>query len=196
MNSDTEIKVWDPLVRVFHWCLVAAFFTAYFTEDDLQSVHVWAGYSLCVLIALRLIWGIVGPRPARFSDFVYGPATVLRYSKAVLHGNAKRYLGHNPAGGAMIIALLLFVLTTTVSGMMLYGADAWLGPLAGLMKDSSESTIEVLEELHELTANATIVLIVVHVFGVIWESVLHQENLVKAMITGRKRAETTNPTLN
>jgi cytochrome b len=187
MNTPAEIKVWDSLVRLFHWVLVAAFFTAYFAEDEWLSWHIIAGYTVTGLLLLRLLWGVAGPRYARFSEFVYSPATVLSYSKAVLRGKAARYIGHNPAGGAMVIALLLSLLATTVSGLMLYGADAWKGPLAGLMQETSDKWIDILKETHEFLANFTLWLVGIHVLGVLWESVLHKENLVLAMINGRKR---------
>ncbi|MDX1604789.1 MAG: cytochrome b/b6 domain-containing protein [Candidatus Competibacterales bacterium] len=183
-----EIKVWDPAVRVFHWLLVVGFFAAYFTEDELQDLHVWAGYLVFGLIVFRLLWGLIGTRHARFGDFVRGPATVLRYLGLVLTLRAPRHLGHNPAGGAMILILLLMLMVATVSGMALYGGDAWAGPLAGVMRGVDEEIVEALEEIHELSANFTVVLVVFHVLGVLWESLLHHENLVKAMFTGRKRA--------
>jgi len=188
MPTASTLQVWDPLVRVFHWLLVAAFATAYLTEDEWQLVHVWAGYTVLALVAVRLLWGFVGSRYARFSSFMYSPATVLRYLKAVWRGQAERHIGHNPAGGAMIIALLLCLLITTGSGMALYGAEQWQGPLAGLMRHTSEAWIEVIEETHEWFANFTLVLVIIHVLGVLWESWLHKENLVGAMFSGRKRA--------
>jgi len=187
MNVSADIKIWDPLVRLFHWALVAAFFIAYFTEDDWLSWHVVAGYTVLGLVLFRLLWGLIGTRYARFSSFVYSPGATLTYIKAVFTGKAARYIGHNPAGGAMIIALLLGLLATTVSGLMLYGADAWQGPLAEWMKDSSDETIDIIKEVHEFFANFTLFLVVVHVFGVLWESLLHRENLVLSMLTGRKR---------
>lgn len=188
MNAVIHVKVWDPWVRLFHWILVAAFFTAYLTDDELRSVHVWAGYIVFGLLVLRLLWGFGGTHHARFSDFVYSPRKILVYLKQVLTLKAPRYIGHNPAGGAMIMLILLSLLMTTVSGMAYYGADAWQGPLAGLMKHSDEFWIEALEETHEFFANFTLTLVVIHVIGVIWESLLHKENLVFAMINGRKRA--------
>jgi len=141
------------------------------------------------LLAFRLIWGFIGPRYARFSDFVRGPAEVLTYTKNVLTLRAPRYLGHNPAGGAMIVILLLSLLLTVAAGLMLYGAGKGLGPLAGLMLNSSDATIDFIEEFHEFFANFTLILVVGHLTGVIWESLLHRENLTHAMITGRKRVQ-------
>ena len=188
MNTAREIKVWDPLVRLFHWTLVAAFTTAYLTEGEFLNIHTLAGYTVLGLLVFRLAWGLVGPRHARFSDFVYSPRMILSYLKQVLTLRALRYIGHNPAGGAMILALLLSLLITTVSGVALYGADRWEGPLAGLLMDIDEFWIDALEEIHEFFANFTLFLVVMHVIGVLWESLLHRENLVRTMINGRKRA--------
>ncbi|MEJ2687316.1 MAG: cytochrome b/b6 domain-containing protein, partial [Gammaproteobacteria bacterium] len=121
--ATTEVKVWDPLVRVFHWTLVIAFFTAYFTEEDLLQVHTLAGYTVLGLIAVRFVWGLVGTRYARFSSFVFRPGTVIAYVKDVVALRARRYLGHNPAGGAMVVLLLVSLLVTTFSGMAIYAAE-------------------------------------------------------------------------
>lgn len=188
MKDVNWVKVWDPLVRFFHWGLAAGFLTAYFTEDELQPIHVWAGYIVLGLVLLRVVWGFTGTTHARFTDFIYSPDKVLLYLKDVFACRAPRYIGHNPAGGAMIVLLLICLLLTTVSGMAYYGADAWQGPLAGLMRQTDEFWIEILEETHEIAANFTLFLVIVHVLGVVWESLLHKENLVYAMINGRKRA--------
>lgn len=188
MNTASDVKVWDPLVRLFHWTLVIAFSVAYLTEGDLQSVHVWAGYTVTGLLAVRLVWGFIGSRYARFSDFVYSPWVTFRYLINVLRGSAQRYLGHNPAGGAMILLMLISLLVTVISGMALYGADQWQGPLAGLLRNVDASWVDALEEIHEVVANLTVALVVFHVLGVLWESLLHKENLVRSMINGRKRA--------
>lgn len=200
-RNATEIIVWDPLVRLFHWTLVIAFTLAYFSQEGpfedllermdenwVQNVHVWAGYTIAGLLLFRLVWGFAGPRHARFGDFVRGPRATLRYVKDVLILRAPRYLGHNPAGGAMAVILLLSLTITVVAGLMLYGADKGLGPLAGLLLDSSEAAIHSIEEVHAFFANLTLLLVVGHLVGVIWESLLHRENLARAMITGRKRA--------
>lgn len=201
-RNAAEITVWDPLVRLFHWTLAIAFVLAYCTqsewfeeirdrllsEERLQVLHVWAGYTLAGLLLFRLLWGFVGPRYARFSDFVYGPREVLIYIKDVLTLRAPRHLGHNPAGGMMIVVLLLSLTITVTAGLMLYGADKGLGPLAGLLANSSDGAIDTFKELHEFFANFTVILVVGHLIGVVWESLLHRENLARAMITGRKRA--------
>jgi len=199
--DSTQIKVWDPFVRLFHWILLGAFCTAYFSEGEvfeglherlpgelLQGMHVWAGYAVAGLVLFRLWWGFIGPRHARFSDFVYRPGATLAYLKRVLTLTAPRHLGHNPAGGAMIVVLLLSLTATIVTGLMLYGADKGLGPLAGLLAETGSATIDGIAEAHEMATNATLLLVGAHLLGVVWESVLHRENLVRAMITGRKRA--------
>jgi cytochrome b len=185
----SRIKVWDPLVRGFHWLLVAGFFTAYFTEDDFLVPHVWAGYLVLGLLGLRLVWGLVGSRHARFGDFIHRPRVVLAYLRDTLRGRAARYLGHNPAGGMMIAALLVSLLMTGVSGLALYGAGDQAGPLAQAMIGSGEGWDEALEDIHEFFANFTVLLVAVHVAGVMLASLLHRENLVRAMITGYKRKD-------
>nr|WP_242471048.1 cytochrome b/b6 domain-containing protein [Thiocystis violacea] len=184
-----RLRVWDPLVRVFHWSLAAGFATAFIVEDDLLEVHVLAGYLVLTLIAIRLVWGVIGTRHARFTDFVRGPGAVLAYIKDALTFRAPRYLGHNPAGGAMVVALLLAVGATGLSGLALYGAEEFAGPLAGPMSGLPESWGEALEEVHEFLANATLGLIVLHLVGVAFSSLSHNENLIASMISGFKRRE-------
>src|SRR5690554_467637 len=131
MKHRNGIRVWDPLIRLFHWTLVLAFFTAYLTEGEPEWLHVTAGYLIAVLLVARLAWGFVGSQHARFTDFVRSPATVLHYLRDEFTGRARRYLGHNPAGGAMILALLFTLTMTALSGMTLLAAKEGEGPLAG-----------------------------------------------------------------
>ncbi|MBK1723207.1 cytochrome b/b6 domain-containing protein [Thiocystis violacea] len=187
--ASPRVRVWDPLVRVFHWTLAGGFATAFIVEDDLLDVHVWAGYLVLSLIAVRLVWGVIGTRHARFSDFVRRPSQVIAYLKAALTLRAPRYLGHNPAGGAMVVALLLAVTATGASGMALYGAQEFAGPLAGAMSGVSNATAHALEDVHEFFANLTLALVIAHLAGVLFSSLSHQENLIGAMITGYKRRE-------
>lgn len=195
MAHNDEIKVWDPLVRIFHWSLVATFFIAYLSGDEWESVHVAAGYAVAGLVAFRLVWGFIGTRHARFSDFVYSPATVLGYLKELAALRARRYLGHNPAGGWMVLALLLSLALTTLTGMVAHGTFTValnLIPPAMAHDDEDEEGEggeELFEEIHEFFANFTLLLVAVHVAGVLVSSLLHRENLVRAMITGRKPRE-------
>lgn len=209
-DSGNWVYVWDPFVRAFHWILVVGFAVAYLTGEEVLGVHVWAGYAVGVLIVSRLFWGFVGPNRARFSDFVSGPVTTLRYLQDLLLFRAKRHIGHSPAGGAMIILLLLFLSATVASGLVVYGAEKNAGPLAGMFAPSTalpaiqsevESDDEALdpengsesgvarlaEETHELFANLSLLLIVLHIGAVIFASIAHRENLVRAMFTGFKR---------
>lgn len=188
-GSASTVKVWDPLVRIFHWSLALAFATAFIVEDDLLAVHVWAGYLALALIGIRLIWGLIGPRHARFSDFVRGPSRVVGYLRDAMQFRAKRYLGHNPAAGAMVVTLLFMVSATGISGMALYGAEELSGPLAPLLSGLGPAWGQGLEEVHEVFANLTLALIGVHVLGVLFSSLSHQENLVRAMFDGRKRVD-------
>jgi len=179
-----EVYVWDPFVRVFHWTVVVAFTVAYLTEDDLLTVHVWAGYVVGALVVARIVWGFVGSLHARFSDFVYAPATAFSYVRELLRFRGARYLGHSPGGGYMVIILLIFLGATVATGLVVYGGDQQAGPLAGMFtKDFSES----FEEVHEVIANITLALIFFHVSAVVLASFVHHENLARAMVTGYKR---------
>jgi cytochrome b len=191
MKTDAlkEVRVWDPAVRLFHWTLAGAFLVAYFTEDELQVLHVNAGYLIGAIILFRLVWGFVGPGHARFSDFVRPPSQVLDYLRQAVHFRAPRHLGHNPAGGAMILALLVTLTVTVVSGIALYGTTDFAGPLSGVFR--GEAAADVLEALHEVGANLTLILVGLHLAGVLLSSVEHGENLIKSMFTGRKKAEAT-----
>jgi cytochrome b len=182
-----DVAVWDPAVRVFHWTLAGSFLVAYFTEDELMALHVNAGYLIGALILFRLIWGFAGPAHARFRDFVRGPSAVRDYLRQAVRFDAPRHLGHNPAGGAMVLALLITLTVTVLSGIALYGATDFAGPLAGLFR--GELAADLLEETHEVAANLTLLLVVLHLVGVLFSSLEHGENLVKAMITGRKKSE-------
>jgi len=189
-----KVRVWDPLLRIFHWTLVVAFTVAFFTDDeDLLLPHVWAGYVVVGLLVFRLLWGFVGTHHARFADFVFRPSRVVSYLWDTLQGEGKRYLGHNPAGGWMIILLLVMLSLISVTGLVLYGADEHAGPLAGLMAGAGEDVEETFEALHEFFANFTLFLVIVHLAGVAVESILHKENLVWAMLSGYKRGDGTQP---
>jgi cytochrome b len=182
-SRPAALRIWDPFVRIAHWTVVIGFFVAYFTEDDLLTLHVWAGYVVGVLAVLRVLWGFVGPRHARFVDFLYRPTEVLAYLRNLAAFRGKRYVGHSPAGGAMVVALLLGLLATVGTGLVLYALHDNAGPLAGLVAGN----VRTWEGVHDLLANAMLVLVILHVAGVLLASYVHRENLPKAMITGDKR---------
>lgn len=167
------VKVWDPFVRIFHWSLVALFALAWVTED-LQWLHQPVGYAILLLVALRIVWGFVGPKHARFADFLRSPWATLTYARGLLAGTAQRLPGHNPLAGVMILALLVMLIAT--------GASGWL------MTTQAFGSAEWFEELHEALASLTLGLVGVHVLAVLIMSVVHGENLIRAMFTGRKRA--------
>ena len=176
MNSETRtIRVWDAFVRVFHWGLVVAFATAWlFIDDDYETIHRVAGYAAAALIAARVVWGIAGTGYARFAQFIHAPSTVFHYLADIATGREVRYLGHNPAGGAMVVALLAIVGAICLSGWLMT-TDAFWGSA-------------LMEKVHETLTNVALGLIALHVGGVVLASVRHRESLIRAMITGRKRA--------
>ena len=174
-SSSATVRVWDPLVRIFHWSLVGLFTFSFFTGDEWKSAHIWSGYAIAGLIAFRTIWGFIGGRHARFSDFVKSPITVIGFMVDTARLRAKRYIGHNPAGGMMVLALIVTIAIIAASGYMMTTDMFW--------------GIEWVSDVHETTVDITIGLIVLHVLGVILASLEHRENVVRAMITGRKRSQ-------
>ncbi|SNR35647.1 cytochrome B [Paracoccus sediminis] len=168
-----RVRVWDGFVRIFHWSLVGLIAGTWLTPDGPKAWHEGMGYGVAALLAGRLVWGLVGPRHARFRDFVRGPRAVLAYLRALRAGREPRYLGHNPAGGAMIVALLLTVGGTALTGW-LQTTDAFWGSAT-------------MDAVHEALATLVLVLAPVHVAGVVVESLRHRENLVLSMLTGTKR---------
>ncbi|MBS3651604.1 cytochrome b/b6 domain-containing protein [Pseudaminobacter sp. 19-2017] len=201
-----SVRVWDPLVRVFHWGLVGAFAIAWLTAEEIQPVHEFAGYAVAALVGLRILWGLVGSRYARFAGFIRGPVQTLSYIGDMARFKERRYLGHNPAGAAMIVALLVTLSGTAFTGWLLEKPDRaaaaaqQLQIVAPAFADGGGNRAEVgtrgyghaktggpLKEVHETLANLMLVLVAVHVGGVALASFRHKENLPRAMITGRKR---------
>lgn len=205
MNTGTpgKVRVWDPLVRVFHWGLVAAFATAWLTADELPPAHEIAGYIVAGLVAFRLVWGLLGSRHARFAQFLKGPGETLAYLGEMTRGKERRYLGHNPAGAAMIVALLVTLSGTAFTGWLMEDearvamlpsmpaivAPAWADDDGDEREYGERGEVEgPLKEVHETLANLTFLLAALHVGGVALASVRHRENLARAMVTGDKRA--------
>lgn len=170
-SPSARVRVWDLPLRVFHWSMAVAFFGAWFTsEDGPRLLHLLFGYSLGALVVFRLVWGLIGTRHARFTDFVAGPRKVLDYLRDLTKGRSPHPVGHNPLGAIAIVLMLSFGIGMAVTG--------W--SMASVQGDES------LKELHELIANLFMAMVVLHVLGVIVSSVLHRDNLIRAMVTGSK----------
>jgi cytochrome b len=164
-------RVWDPLVRLFHWSLVAAFATAWWGKGE-AWIHEGAGEIVLILIICRAVWGIIGTGAARFENFIHGPKSVTRYLVSILLSKPKHYVGHNPAGAAMIGLMLLTLAVTTTSGILMSTTALWGNPS--------------MERIHGAAAYAMLFLIAGHLLGVLAAALQHRENLVLSMITGKK----------
>ncbi len=169
--------VWDPFVRIFHWSLVIAFSVAFYThasEWD-RLIHVRAGYVAGALLLARIVWGLMKTGYASFDSFPFNPMQAASHIYHVLKGNAKRYIGHNPAGSLVIYAMLIAGLTAVGSGWLVFN-DGWL-----------IDQPDFLRALHKYSTWGWLALVSMHVIGVVTESILHKDNLIRAMITGCKR---------
>lgn len=208
MAETRLVKVWDPIVRFGHWTLVIAFFTAYFTEDDFLTVHTWTGYIIATVVFIRIIWGFIGSPYAKFSNFIYKPSKIWGYLKNLIARKEQHYIGHNPAGGAMVIALLLCLSMTAISGMKLYAVEEDKGPFSVTVQIGIKEAVasspdndkhdermankedeEFWEETHEIFVNLTLLLVFLHIGGMIASSIIDKENLIKAMLTGKKEVD-------
>jgi cytochrome b len=173
-SRNDAVLVWDAPLRVFHWLLALCFVGAFLTGDSdrWRDVHVTLGYTVAALVCFRIAWGLFGTRHARFTDFVRGPAATWRYVRSLLADRPEQHAGHNPAGAIAILALLALAAGVALSG---WATEAAVGG-------------EWLEDLHEGLVNAMLTVVLLHVAGVAFGSLLQRENLVRAMFTGRKRA--------
>jgi cytochrome b len=172
-RSPRQALVWDAVVRLFHWTVVAGCFLDLFILDDGKRWHRIIGYVVAAALVIRIAWGFVGSQRARFSDFVPRPAALVAYLRALARGEERRFIGHNPAGAMMILLLMALLAGVSITGWMLT-LDAYFGN-------------EPLEALHEAIANSILVMAGLHAAAVLYESRRHEENLILAMITGYKR---------
>ncbi len=187
MSSQQNIKIWDALVRSFHWFVVLAVLVAWLSADDYLEIHTFAGYAIFFLVGLRILWGIIGPTHARFHDFVKPPTQAGSYLFGLIQGKAPRFLGHNPAAGWMILLLLTVLLLVAISGVATLAVEEHTGPLVQALSGLSHAQREWIEEAHEFLANLLLGLIALHIVGVLLSSLVHRENLIMSMITGYKR---------
>lgn len=168
-------KVWDPVVRISHWTLVACVIGNYALNEAGESLHQWMGYAAVVAVMLRIVWGFVGTQHARFSDFFPTPARLSPYMRALLRGNEPRSVGHNPAGALMMLVLMALIVALGCTGYLME-TDAFWGN-------------EGMQNLHSILANTLITLVCVHAAAAVVESMRHRENLIWSMVTGKKRTD-------
>lgn len=196
------VTVWDPLIRVGHWGLLAAVAVALITRGEPELLHQGAGYVIAAYVVWRVAWGIAGPQHARFEAFVRSPIDALRYLADLVRGKAKRHVGHSPAGGWMVIALLVAFSGTVATGLAMESrvpVPAFMAPLvahdggeraeSGEADEAGEREESPWEEVHEAFSNLVLALALLHVAGVALASFAHRENLTRSMIDGRKRME-------
>jgi cytochrome b len=213
MKANNQILVWDLFIRVFHWSLVALFFLVYVTADGKGSLHRYTGLTILALIAVRIVWGFIGTKHALFSDFICSPTKALTYLKELAAGKPKYYTGHNPAAAWMIVFFLTCSIVVGLSGYMAFttkemkhslGLNHKLSFVANAYADDDGGHGDkhkrhekhrkgakgdgdsIWEEVHEVSAQFMLLLIFLHIIGVAVSSRMHNENLVKSMITGEK----------
>ena len=202
-------RVWDIFVRFTHWVVALGFFVAYLIEDEILALHVWIGYVVGALVFLRILWGFIGTKHARFTDFAYGPRKVIAYLLDLILFRAERHRGHSPAGGAMAIALWIGLLAVVWSGLELYAVEEGAGPLAAVISEANQVSSKApnlllfvndddkeeeergresaWEDIHEALSNFVLLLVILHIAGVLLASLVHRENLSRSMVSGMKR---------
>lgn len=171
--STSSVKVWDPFVRIFHWSLVTCIVLNQFVLEAGETAHEWTGYTASALVLLRLVWGFVGGRHARFANFFPTPQRLGRHLQALRRGEQPHYDGHNPLGALMMLALMVLVLSLGLTGW-LQTTDAYWGE-------------EWLMELHEWLANGLLLAAGLHAAAAIVMGRLERTRLIRAMITGHKQ---------
>ncbi|RIZ66652.1 MAG: cytochrome B [Methylococcales bacterium] len=201
-----NLEVWDILIRIFHWSLVASFIIAYLTSTEKNEIHNYAGYTVLGLIIFRVVWGFWGSRHARFSNFVTSFSTVVRFVKSLFSKKPKRYMGHNPLGGWMVIAMLITLFMLCYSGIKLNALQGGGEPLAlqmpsidlissayakedieqFLIREPDEVGEDYWKEMHAQYFYLMLILIALHLAEVLVSSLLYKENFVKEMWTGKK----------
>ena len=201
-----HVTLWDPVVRITHWGVAATVLANVLLTEDGSLLHVWVGWVALATLALRLVWGALGPREARFSAFPPNPMAALRHLRLVLSGQAREYPSHNPAGAMMVYGLWSTLAVVILTGLLMTGgatpmqiaqekAAVASGDWSVLIRDSEgesedddrSSLRHTAEEVHEVAANLLFLLAALHVAGVFFESRLLRRNLVAPMLTGERR---------
>lgn len=182
----TKKLVWDVPTRLFHWLLVFSIVGQWVTAellDDAMQIHFYLGYFTLGLIVFRLIWGIVGTRYAKFSQFVTSPTTVAAYGKTLADKNSASHTGHNPLGGYAVVAMLLLIAIQGVSGLFIWDEVFLEGPYYSAV---SEATVDVMNTLHHKVFTAIKIIVGVHIAAIVFYAVYKKQKLVPAMVHGKK----------
>lgn len=190
-----KVRVWDLPVRLFHWTLVLLLVVSYLSGragGGWMDLHFWSGYAILTLLLFRLAWGFVGSTTARFSNFVKGPVAAVSYLKGLLQGRESFEIGHNPAGGLMVLVMIFAVLAQVTAGLFAADTDMGLvnGPLSNLVSDK---WVDRLTAFHAFWVNVLIVLVAIHVLAAFVYLAWKRQNLIGAMFTGRKPADEVAP---
>lgn len=187
IESGNTVKVWDAVIRLFHWTLVPGLVTAYISgEVHASEIHVLTGYALCVLLAMRLYWGFRGTKYARFRSFIFSAGETRQYVRSMFGGHPKHYFGHNPAGALNVFALLATVALLLLTGLATLSVIDFEGPLLFMANLVSDEASYSIRHIHEFIPTVGLALVAFHLMGVVVGSIQHRENLVKAMVTGKK----------
>jgi cytochrome b len=187
LNSSRRL-VWDLPVRVIHWSLLFAVIGSWLThelEGDWFAWHVRCGYAVLILVSTRLLWGIVGTRHARFSDFVRGPSAIAHYARSLRSGQAQQYVGHNPLGALMVLALLALLLAQALTGLFANDEILNTGPLYGYVSDALSKR---LTGIHHLVFDLIEIAVALHVSAALFYLLVKKDNLILPMLTGKKQA--------
>ncbi len=187
-----RVRAWDAPTRLFKWGLVTLVLTAWITYlggDATLGWHIWNGYAVLILLVFRLFWGVVGSSTARFASWVVWPWTALSYGAALLRGRGRRYLGHNPLGGWMIISLLVLVASQAIAGLFTVDSNGLMGgPFANLDFGDPTSVQRAFSRWHHLGFYVLLGFVAVHVLVNLWYDSAKGDPVIQAMVTGRKPA--------
>ena len=182
------VKVWDLPTRLFHWLLVClvvvGVVTGFVTPEWWMGVHIWTGYGLVALVAFRLVWGLYGPEYSRIVSFLYPPRRTVEHLRGLLLLRPPHYVGHNPTGALMVFALMGVLIALVATGLLVLGGEEKQGPLSAVIGYAIGFTAK---HVHRWLVWLLLALVACHVAGVVAESLLTRDNLVRAMITGWKR---------
>lgn len=180
-----QVAVWDLPTRIFHWGLVIAVAVSYLTGEEEGPwfvVHLVSGYAVAALILFRLAWGLIGSPRSRFGDFIYSPASIRAYARGLSRLRPAHFVGHNPLGGLMALALIALLAAVVLTGLVTGEPGEAAGPLAGWSGGAGGA----VEEVHETLANLVVILAFVHIAAVFLDWAITGVNLIPAMIHGRK----------